>query len=257
VDRVRPASVFALACARRCGKQAGGSPSLCLDALPPYPHPHPHPAPQGRVKEFAEKPKGDALKAMAVDTRVRRGGRGGGVGRAVTGRQAERSWRVGRRGVAGAAGAAGGAAGRRNPALAPPTQTPKQILGLSEAEAKKRPYIASMGEGPGQGQARAFQESWGLRRARGPPVRKPSLKDAPPTARCPEHPTPSGAPTPPPPQASTCSRRRPSSTCWTRRRRRAQSSWTLGGRSFPTPRSTGSACRCVCVCGVGRGGGEV
>ena len=43
---------------------------------------------EGRVVEFAEKPKGDALKAMAVDTRV---------------------------------------------------------LGLSAEEAKKRPYIASMG----------------------------------------------------------------------------------------------------------------
>ena len=45
-------------------------------------------ATQGRVTEFAEKPKGDALKAMAVDTRV---------------------------------------------------------LGLSAEEAKRRPYIASMG----------------------------------------------------------------------------------------------------------------
>ena len=43
---------------------------------------------EGRVTEFAEKPKGDALRAMAVDTRV---------------------------------------------------------LGLSAEEAKKRPYIASMG----------------------------------------------------------------------------------------------------------------
>lgn len=48
---------------------------------------------QGRVLEFSEKPKGDALKAMAVDTRV---------------------------------------------------------LGLSAEEAKKRPYIASMGAARGK-----------------------------------------------------------------------------------------------------------
>jgi hypothetical protein len=49
------------------------------DAILPRRRRRPPPRAQGRVVEFAEKPKGDALKAMAVDTTVGRRRWEGGV----------------------------------------------------------------------------------------------------------------------------------------------------------------------------------